>query len=71
MKKSVLLLGNLLLSSTLFWGVPSIEAEEMISIQPDWSWRELEAGDRIRSKILLLLIIHDGERGELFEYGAA
>ncbi len=34
MKKSVLLLGNLLLSSTLFWGVPSVEAEEMISSVP-------------------------------------
>ena len=31
MKKSVSLLANLLLSSTLFWAVPSVEAEEMIS----------------------------------------
>jgi hypothetical protein len=34
MKKSVALLSNLLLSSTLFWGVPSVEAEEMISRVP-------------------------------------
>ena len=34
MKKSVSLLCNLLLSSTLFWGVPSVEAEEMISMIP-------------------------------------
>ena len=34
MKKSVSLLSNLLLSSTLFWGVPSVEAEEMISMVP-------------------------------------
>jgi len=34
MKKSVSLLCNLLLSSTLFWGVPSAEAEELISIVP-------------------------------------
>ena len=34
MKKSVSLLCNLLLSSTLFWGVPSVEAEELISIVP-------------------------------------
>ena len=34
MKKSVSLLSNLLLSSTLFWGVPSVEAEELISIVP-------------------------------------
>ena len=31
MKKERILLCNLLLSSTLFWGVPSVEAEEMIS----------------------------------------
>jgi hypothetical protein len=34
MKKSVSLLGNLLLSSILFWGVSSVEAEEMISSVP-------------------------------------
>jgi hypothetical protein len=34
MKKKVSLLCNLLLSSTLFWGVPSAEAEELISIVP-------------------------------------
>ena len=34
MKKSVALLGNLLLSSALFWGVPSVEAQEMISAIP-------------------------------------
>ena len=34
MKKSVSLLCNLLLSSTLFWGVPSAEAEELISMVP-------------------------------------
>jgi hypothetical protein len=34
MKKSVSLLCNLLLSSTLFWGVPSAEAEELISVVP-------------------------------------
>jgi len=34
MKKSVSLLCNLLLSSTLFWGVPSVEAEELISKVP-------------------------------------
>ena len=34
MKKSVSLLCNLLLSSTLFWGVPSAEAEEIISSVP-------------------------------------
>jgi hypothetical protein len=34
MKKSVSLLCNLLLSSTLFWGVPSVEAEEIISSVP-------------------------------------
>ena len=34
MKKSVSLLANLLLSSTLFWGVPSVEAEEMASMVP-------------------------------------
>lgn len=34
MKKSVSLLSNLLLSSTLFWAVPSVEAEEMISMVP-------------------------------------
>ena len=34
MKKSAALLGNLLLSSTLFWGVPSVEAQEMISTIP-------------------------------------
>jgi hypothetical protein len=34
MKKSLSLLCNLLLSSTLFWGVPSAEAEEMISSVP-------------------------------------
>jgi hypothetical protein len=34
MKKSVSLLGNLLLSSTLFWGVPSAEAQEIISSVP-------------------------------------
>ena len=34
MKKSVSLLSNLLLSSTLFWGVPSVEAEELISMVP-------------------------------------
>ena len=33
MKKSVSLLSNLLLSSTLFWGVPAV-AEEMISSVP-------------------------------------
>jgi hypothetical protein len=34
MKKSVSLVSNLLLSSTLFWGVPSVEAEEVISRVP-------------------------------------
>ena len=34
MKKSLSLLCNLLLSSALFWGVPSVEAEEMISSVP-------------------------------------
>jgi hypothetical protein len=34
MKKAVSLLCNLLLSSTLFWGVPSVEAQEMISNIP-------------------------------------
>jgi len=34
MKKSLSLLCNLLLFSTLFWGVPSAEAEEMISSVP-------------------------------------
>ena len=34
MKKSVSLLSNLLLSATLFWGVPSVEAEEMNSMVP-------------------------------------
>jgi hypothetical protein len=34
MKKSVSLLSNLLLSSTLFWAVPSVEADEMISMVP-------------------------------------
>jgi hypothetical protein len=34
MKKSVSLLCNLLLSSTLFWGVPSVGAEELISSVP-------------------------------------
>ena len=34
MKKSVSLLCNLLLSSTLFWGVPSVEADELISVVP-------------------------------------
>ena len=34
MKKSVSLLRNLLLSSTLFWGVPSAEAQEIISSAP-------------------------------------
>ena len=34
MKKSVLLLGSLLLSSTLFWSVPGVEAEELISRVP-------------------------------------
>ena len=34
MKKSVSLLCNLLLSSTLFWGVPSAEAQEIISSVP-------------------------------------
>ena len=34
MKNRVSLLCNLLLSSTLFWGVPSVEAEELISIVP-------------------------------------
>lgn len=34
MKKSVSLLSNLLLSTALFWGVPSVEAEEMISAIP-------------------------------------
>ena len=31
MRKSVSLLCNLLLSSALFWAVPTVEAEEMIS----------------------------------------
>jgi hypothetical protein len=31
MKKSISILCNLLLSSTLFWAVPSVEADEMIS----------------------------------------
>lgn len=30
MKKSVSLLGHLLLSSTLFWAIPSVGAEEML-----------------------------------------
>jgi hypothetical protein len=34
MKKSLSLLCNLLLSSTLFWGVPSVKAEEMVSSVP-------------------------------------
>jgi hypothetical protein len=34
MKKSISLLCNLLLSSTLFWAVPSVEAEQMISSIP-------------------------------------
>lgn len=34
MKKIVSLLSNLFLSSTLFWGVPSVAAEEMISMVP-------------------------------------
>jgi hypothetical protein len=34
MKKSISLLSNLLLSSTLFWGVPSAWAEELISSIP-------------------------------------
>jgi hypothetical protein len=34
MKKSLSLLCNLLLSSTLFWGVPAVEADEMISSVP-------------------------------------
>jgi hypothetical protein len=34
MKKSVSLLGNLFLSSTLFWAVPSVGAEEMLSSVP-------------------------------------
>jgi hypothetical protein len=34
MKKTISLLSNLLLSSTLFWGVPAVEAEEMISSVP-------------------------------------
>jgi hypothetical protein len=34
MKKSVSVLCNLLLSSTLFWAVPSVEAEEMVSMVP-------------------------------------
>jgi hypothetical protein len=34
MKKSISLLSNLLLFSTLFWGVPSAWAEELISSVP-------------------------------------
>jgi hypothetical protein len=34
MKKTVSLLSNLLLSSTLFWGVPTAWAEELISSVP-------------------------------------
>ena len=34
MKKSLALLSNLLLSSTLFWGVPAVNADEMISNVP-------------------------------------
>jgi hypothetical protein len=34
MKKCVALLGNLLLSSTLFLGVPTVEAQDMISTIP-------------------------------------
>jgi hypothetical protein len=34
MKKTLSLLCNLLLSSTLFWGVPAVEAQEMISNIP-------------------------------------
>jgi hypothetical protein len=34
MKKAVSLLCNLFLSSTLFWGVPLVEAQEMISNIP-------------------------------------
>ena len=34
MKKSLSLLCNLLLSSTLFWGVPAVKAEEMVSSVP-------------------------------------
>jgi hypothetical protein len=34
MKESISLLCNLLLSSTLFWAVPSVEAEQMISSVP-------------------------------------
>jgi hypothetical protein len=34
MKKTLSILSNLLLSSTLFWGVPAVEAEEMVSVAP-------------------------------------
>jgi hypothetical protein len=34
MKKKLSLLSNLILSSTLFWGVPSAEAQEIISSVP-------------------------------------
>ena len=34
MKRSLSLLCNLLLSSTLFWGLPPVEAEEMIFSVP-------------------------------------
>ena len=34
MKKSVALLGNLLLSSVLFWGVPVVDAQETTSAIP-------------------------------------
>jgi hypothetical protein len=34
MKKTISLLSNLLLSSTLFWSVPSVGAEEMLSMVP-------------------------------------
>jgi len=34
MKKRVALLGSLLLSSALFWSVPAVEAQEMISTIP-------------------------------------
>jgi hypothetical protein len=35
MKKSISLLSNLLLSSALLWGVPSLGAEETVSIVPN------------------------------------
>ncbi|MGH7826177.1 MAG: hypothetical protein ACREQ7_13515 [Candidatus Binatia bacterium] len=34
MKKSISLLSTLLLSSTLFWGVPTVEGQELISKVP-------------------------------------